>query len=99
MHAMHVRPLFDRETKMRLMMSVVAGALLLGTAAYADQPGADWMPADQVKQKLMGNGYTSITSFEADDGHWEGEGVKNGKKMQFHADPKTGALMSEKPND
>jgi len=57
------------------------------------------MPADQVKQKLMAAGYTSITEFEADDGHWEGEGVKNGKKMQFHADPKTGAIMSEKPND
>jgi len=33
------------------------------------------------------------------DGHWEGEGVKAGKKMQFHADPKTGAITSEKPND
>ena len=68
------------------------------TLAFADQPGADWMPADQVKQKLMASGYTSITEFEADDGHWEGEGVKNGTKMQFHADPKTGALLSEKPN-
>lgn len=84
---------------MRLTMVLVAGGLLLGTAAYADQPGADWMPADQVKQKLMAGGYSSITEFEADDGHWEGEGVKNGKKMQFHADPKTGAIMSEKPND
>ena len=41
----------------------------------------------------------SITAFEADDGHWEGEGVKNGKKMQFHADPKTGVILSEKPNN
>ncbi|TXN80293.1 PepSY domain-containing protein [Methylobacterium sp. WL8] len=78
---------------------VFAAALLSGTPAWADKPGADWMPAAQVKQKLMDAGYTSITEFEADDGHWEGEGVKNGKKMQFHADPKTGAIMSEKPND
>ena len=84
---------------MRLTLLVIAGAMVLGTAAYADQPGADWMPADQVKQKLMTSGYSSITAFEADDGHWEGEGVKNGKKMQFHADPKTGAILSEKPND
>ena len=49
-------------------------------------------------QKLMATGYTSITEFEADDGHWEGEGVKNGATMQFHADPKTGAILSEKPN-
>ena len=84
---------------MRSIMCAIAGAVLLSTAASADQPGPNWMPADQVKQKLIGNGYSSITEFEADDGHWEGEGVKNGKKMQFHADPKTGALMSEKPND
>ena len=84
---------------MRLTLLVISGAMVLGTAAYADQPGADWMPADQVKQKLMTGGYSSITEFEADDGHWEGEGMKNGKKMQFHADPKTGALLSEKPND
>lgn len=84
---------------MRLTLLMIAGAMVLGTAAYADQPGADWMPADQVKQKLMTSGYSSITEFEADDGHWEGEGVKNGKKMQFHADPKTGAVTSEKPND
>jgi hypothetical protein len=24
--------------------------------------------------------------------------VKNGVKMQFHADPKTGAILSEKPD-
>ena len=72
--------------------------LTSGTIALADQPGADWMPAAQVKRKLMDAGYTSITSFEADDGHWEGEGVKNGTKMQFHADPKTGAILSEKPD-
>lgn len=67
--------------------------------AFADQPGADWMPEAQVKQKLMAAGYSSITEFEADDGHWEGEGMKNGKKMQFHADAKTGAILTEKLDD
>ena len=64
----------------RLISATLALALTC-TAAFADQPGADWMPADQVKQKLMATGYTSITEFEADDGHWEGEGVKNGVTM------------------
>jgi hypothetical protein len=67
--------------------------------ALADQPGADWMPAEQVKEKLMAAGYTNITEFEADDGHWEGEGMRNGVRMQFHADPKTGEIISEKPDD
>ena len=85
---------------MRKILVLALGTMLLsGTAALADTPGADWMPANQVKAKLMSSGYSSITSFEADDGHWEGEGIKNGRKMQFHADPKTGAVTSEKPND
>ncbi|WOH47641.1 hypothetical protein [Bradyrhizobium sp. sBnM-33] len=32
---------------------------------------------------------------EADDDQWEGEGIKNGQKMDFHADPKTGVITSE----
>ncbi len=27
------------------------------------------------------------------------KGIKNGKKMDFHADPKTGAITHEKPDD
>ena len=43
----------------------------------------------------MSNGYTSITELEADDGRWEGEGMKNGVKMEFHVDPKTGVITKE----
>ena len=32
-------------------------------------------------------------------GEWEGEGVKNGKKMEFRADPKAGAIIEEEPDD
>lgn len=72
---------------------------LVGPAfAKKDRPGPDWIPADQVTQKLKDAGYSSITELEADDGHWEGEGVKNGVKMEFHVDPKTGAITKEKPD-
>ncbi len=67
-------------------------------SALADQPGVDWMPAEKVKQKLMSSGYTSITKIEADDGHWDGEGVKDGQKMKFEVDPKTGDILGEMPN-
>jgi hypothetical protein len=79
----------------------VMAVLGLGGAALAkkEQPGPDWMPADQVKQKLMDAGYSSITELEADDGHWEGEGLKNGVKMEFHVDPRTGAITKEQPDD
>ena len=59
-------------------LAPLALAVALGFAGQAfaksDKPSADWMPAEQVKQKLMDAGYSSITELEADDGHWEGEG-------------------------
>ena len=83
-------------------LAPLALVLALGTSGPAmakkDRPGADWIPAEQVKQKLMDAGYSSITELEADDGHWEGEGMKNGVKMEFHVDPKTGAITKEKPD-
>lgn len=69
------------------------------TVARADKPGPDWMPAEKVIEKILQSGYSQVTKIEADDGRWEGEGIKNGKKMDFHADPKTGAITREKPDD
>ena len=80
-----------------LVLAIALG-LTAPVLAREDKPGADWIPAEQVKQKLMDAGYSSITELEADDGHWEGEGLKNGVKMEFHVDPKTGAITKEKPD-
>jgi hypothetical protein len=84
-------------------LASVAFAVALSTGspnvAGADQPGPDWMPAEQVKQKVLQSGYTQVTKLEADDGRWEGEGIKNGQKMDFHADPKTGVITFEKLDD
>jgi peptidase YpeB-like protein len=67
--------------------------------AEADQPEADWMPAELVTQTIIQFGYTEITKLKADGGEWEGEGVKNGQKMEFRADPKTGAIIEEELDD
>jgi hypothetical protein len=76
---------------------------LLATSGVAfadhDVPGADWMPKDQVIQKLEAAGYTNVTGLEADDGHWEGNGVKSGKITEFHVDPHTGAFTKEEVDD
>lgn len=79
----------------------LAFAFLLGAAlpALADRPGADWMPLEQVVGKLKAAGYTVIYQIEADDGRWEGEGIKNGARMEFDADPRTGAILAERPDD
>ncbi|KQP40822.1 peptidase [Methylobacterium sp. Leaf104] len=65
--------------------------------AAADTPGADWLTPAQTKQALTRAGYSEITKLEADDGHWDGEGIKDGRRMRFDADPKTGAILGEVP--
>lgn len=79
---------------------IAAAALIASTGmALADQPGADWISQEQVTQKLTAAGYTNITRLKADDGHWEGKGVKNGKIMEFHVDPRSGTLTKEELDD
>ena len=48
---------------------VFAAAFLVGGSltAKADQPGSDWMPGGQVKQKVMPSGYTQVTKLKADE--------------------------------
>lgn len=88
------------------MKSVIRAPLALALAlgligpasAKKDKLGTDWIPAEQVKQTLMKAGYSSITELEANDGNCEGEGLKNGVRMEFHVDPKTGTITKEKPD-
>ncbi|KQO78230.1 PepSY domain-containing protein [Methylobacterium sp. Leaf88] len=65
--------------------------------ARAEVPSADWLTPAQAKQALKNAGYSEITKLEADDGHWDGEGIKDGRRMRFDADPKTGAILGEVP--
>ncbi len=67
-------------------------------AAFADDEREARLYALAI-EKLTAAGYSNITGLEADDGHWEGKGVKNGKIMEFHVDPRTGALTKEEIDD
>ena len=80
------------------VFAVALSASSVTVAHTADELGPDWMPAQQVLEKVLNSGYTDISKIEAEDGQWEGEGMKNGQKMKFYADPKTGEITSEKPN-
>jgi hypothetical protein len=86
---------------MKTMTRVLTGLALAGalgaSAAWADQPGADWkVNKDQAETVLKGAGYTQITKIEADDGHWEGEGIKaDGKQYEFHVDPHSGNITKD----
>jgi hypothetical protein len=83
-------------------VTLVAAAVLFACtagAALADRPGADWMKPGELTQKLEAAGYSNITGLEADDGYWEGKAVKNGKIVEFKADPRTGAIVKEEIDD
>jgi hypothetical protein len=84
---------------MRLIVGFAVAFALAGlsTTALADRPGPDWMPFEQAVQKLKQFGYAQIWELQADDGHWEGEGIKNGRKMEFRVDPHNG-FISERPD-
>ena len=72
-------------------------ALVMGTGlALADQPGADWMSKADLKKMMESQGYSAIV-VGADDGHWEGEAVKDGKIVEFHADAHTGEITKSEP--
>jgi hypothetical protein len=83
----------------RLYLLLLPSPCLPHRLAKADQQGPDWMSTLHVIDKVLNSGYTHITKLEADDGQWEGEGIKNVQKMEFHADPKTGVITSEKLDD
>lgn len=70
---------------------------MVATSAMADTPGQNWMPMEKVISVLKNNGYSQISEIEADDGHWEGDGIKNGVKHEFHVNPHTGKITKDQP--
>jgi uncharacterized membrane protein YkoI len=87
-------------TKMLTFAAAASLALgLAGGAALADPVGPGWISIEQATQKAKDAGYTDVSKIEADDGRWEGQGVKNGQTFEFHIDPKTGAVSNEHVDD
>ncbi|OJU28124.1 MAG: peptidase [Nitrobacter sp. 62-13] len=85
--------------KIRYVPIATAAAMAVAGLAQADQPGADWMPADQVIQKLTAKGYTHLGKVEADDGHWELEADLKGVRYDLHVDPKSGEITKSERDD
>ncbi len=86
---------------MKNLSMAIAAALLAASSAttFADQPGADWMPADKVVQQLTAKGYSNFSRLEADDGHWELEADLKGVRYDLHVDPKTGEVIKSEPDN
>jgi hypothetical protein len=100
-------PLSTLKSRMKIMkmiskffISAAAIGAMTSTPAWADQPGADWISRQKVEEVLKVAGYTQVTELEADDGRWEGEGVKqDGMKYEFHVDPHSGKITKDEKDD
>ena len=75
-----------------------AGAVLVlgSTNTKAEQPGCGLDAGRTSQAKGHAVWLHARKQVEAYDGRWEGEGTKDGRKMEFHADPKTGQITHEK---
>ncbi|WP_048306810.1 PepSY domain-containing protein [Halomonas sp. PR-M31] len=87
--------------KLQIAVGIAAlGLVSISGLSFADQPGEDWISMDKVKSILEDDGYSQVSEIQADDGHWEGEGMKNGEKYEFHVDPKSGEITkNERDSD
>lgn len=75
-------------------------ALLAPSLAWADRPGDDWINMTKAGQILNGAGYKLITKIEADDGRWEGTGIKeDGLPYKFRVDPHSGEITRDQRDD
>ncbi|MBD1551657.1 PepSY domain-containing protein [Pseudomonas typographi] len=78
----------------RIALFALGAALAIN--AYADQPGPDWISEAQARDLLKAAGYTQVTKIEADDGYWEGEGIKtDGMPYDFKVDPHSKQITEE----
>lgn len=87
-------------TRNLIAVAAAATAALVTPAfapAFADVPGANWIDSAKVTAMLAKQGYR-VTKIEADDGHWEGEAIKENARFDFHVDPHSGRITKMEPD-
>jgi hypothetical protein len=89
-----------------LILPVLAAALAAAAPAMADDdyrggpgvPRDQWLSASDAIQKLAAQGY-KVTEIEADDGTYEFEATNSsGARVEGHAHPATGDVISTRPD-
>jgi hypothetical protein len=74
----------------------LAAALLLGTGTivYAETTLSYWISKNALTKQMEEQGYSEI-EITAADGRWVGQAIKDGKIIEFHADPHTGMITKD----
>ena len=81
----------------------LAAVLILGfgvapAATAGDRPPQDAKPLSQVIAGLEKQGYGPFSEVEFDDGRWEIEVYREGKKRKLEVDP-SGRITSDRDDD
>ena len=91
-------------------MKTIPAILLAGTAALlscgaiagpkcTDAPRDQWMPAKQMKQRILADGYT-IDKFKVSGQCYEIYGQdKDGNEVEIYFDPTDGHIVKRRSND
>ena len=73
-------------------------ALSIPQLALADKPPTDAKPLSEIVLSLEKQGYTPIVKIEVDHERWEIEAYKEGHKRELKVDPRSGAIISDRPD-
>ncbi len=88
---------------MRLSTPIVLAALtialtlfpLVGSAGH-DRPPANAKPLSEIVRTFEDQGYDTIVEVEFEDGVWEVELFRDGKKLELKVDSVSGAIRSQR---
>ena len=76
-------------------MALSVALVFASGAACAADPGQDRMSDRDVRDALTAAGYTDIDDLERDDGLWEADASRDGRRVDVRIDPRTGVVYPE----
>lgn len=69
-------------------------AFAAGPACAVDR-GQDGMSESDVRSAITAAGYTDIDDLDRDDGLWEADARRDGRRVELRIDPRTGTVYPE----
>jgi uncharacterized membrane protein YkoI len=87
----------NKKTLSRFLL--VSAAFLAAPLAAAEGLPADARPLSEIVATLERQGYGPILEVELDDGRWEVEAYREGRKYELKVDPRSAAVLSVRADD
>lgn len=78
------------------MVAVAAVSIMLGSAWAQDRPPADAQPLSSIVLALEQQGFGPFIEIEFDDGVWEIEVFRDGRKRKLDVDPRSGKILRDR---